>query len=260
MIKEINEKLYGENKITDEEKSELLEKLFDLMEGPQNAEDLHLVGGFVPLISMMLNHKNEILRLKAGKVFASAVQNNIKVQKWALENNALLLVPQYHKEISIQLKEQVLSSLSAFARASIPAVRLEFLKASGLELVFGILTNPKFESKLDAKGLSILNDYLLNEIQMFPSSIHVVSQQIEKQSIIPIILSKMLQAKITDFFYQDKVYTLIEYIFQHYKKELIENEKGKLKEFIVKLSEEEKNNEQFKDALKEQIDKFSQFI
>lgn len=65
---------------------------------------------------MMLNHPSELLRLKAGSVFANAVQNNIKVQKWALENSALNLISQYNKETLINLKEQVLSSISGILR------------------------------------------------------------------------------------------------------------------------------------------------
>jgi len=61
---------------------------------------------------MMLNHSNEVLRLKSGRVFTNAIQNNILVQKWALEKSALSLIPQYTKETSINLKEQVLSSIS----------------------------------------------------------------------------------------------------------------------------------------------------
>lgn len=61
---------------------------------------------------MMLTHSSELLRLKAGRVFTCAVQNNIQVQIWALENSALSLLPQYNKETSLKLREQILSSIS----------------------------------------------------------------------------------------------------------------------------------------------------
>ncbi len=68
-----------------------------------------------PLIDMMLHHKCETLRSKAGKVFSSVVQNNQRVQRYALEHSALQLIDQFDLESSLVLKEQVLSSLSCTA-------------------------------------------------------------------------------------------------------------------------------------------------
>eukprot|EP00826_Nyctotherus_ovalis_P062230 TRINITY_DN8970_c0_g1_i1.p1 TRINITY_DN8970_c0_g1~~TRINITY_DN8970_c0_g1_i1.p1 ORF type:complete len:246 (-),score=57.25 TRINITY_DN8970_c0_g1_i1:173-910(-) len=230
--------------------------------------DLHKIGGLAPLINMMLNHPSEVLRRNAGKVFANAVQNNIVVQKWALENSALALISQYDKETSISLKEQVLSSISsnplfhtvAFARSISPGIRLEFLKAKGLELVFSILSCPETNSKLNEKGIAILNDFLCNEKDMFPSSPQIVSQQIEKKGLIGIMMDKLLKEKASSFFLQDKTYLLLEYLKNNYKKELVEAEGGKIKEFIGKLEDELKTNEGFHDAITEEIAKFSNLL
>jgi len=145
----------------------------------------------------------------------------------------------------------------AFARSISPEIRLEFLKAGGFELVFSILASPDTNSKLDGKGLAILIDFLCNEKDMFPSAPDIVSQQVEKEKLISIMLDKILKAKINDFFLQDKVYILLGYIKKHYKKELVEAEKERIKAFVEKLKEELKTDEKFHDALSEELTKFS---
>ena len=138
-----------------------------------------------------------------------------------------------------------------------PTIRLEFLKAKGLELILSILASPESNSKLDSKGLSIINDYLLNEKDMFPSAPNIVSQQIEKTGVLPIIIGKLLNASITDFFFQDKAYLLLEYIKNHYKNELVQAEKLKINEFVTKLKEELKTNKDFHEALAEEVNNFT---
>ena len=262
----------------EETKGALLDELFGLMEGPQNAEgiirfwknrlDLHRVNGLAPLINMMLHHKSEKLRCKAGKVFAEVVQNNQNVQKWALQCSALELVDQYDKESSLVLKEQVLSSLSgtflfltpvAFARSATPEIRLEFLAGKGLDLILRILSTPESVTRLDSKCLSILTNFLQTEQIMFPTAPHLVSEQVEKSGVLRSVVQRLLTAKMDDFFFQDKVHTMLEYIKAH-KKELIEKEAEGIKEFIHKLEEEAKSNTKYAEAMKESIHKFKAIL
>ena len=138
----------------------LLEELLDITEQTANSSDFIKLGGLNVILNEMFNCKIAEVRLLAGQIFSSLVQNNPEAQECGFNNGANQIADLFALETLIPNKEQALSSLSSFLRGQNVPAKNEFLNNKGLQFVFNILENEECTIRMKNKCLSILNDLL----------------------------------------------------------------------------------------------------
>jgi hsp70-interacting protein len=144
-----------ESSITD--KATALEELQYLIEDIDNANDLHKIGGFEPVLALV-NDKDstEDLRYWATWAVATAVQNNPWSQGQAMEKGALdqiLLLLQ--NETRDRVLSKAVPALSGLIRDHPKAVET-FLKANGLRLLAYLLTSTKGDQLSAATKMKVV--------------------------------------------------------------------------------------------------------
>jgi len=151
----------GENE--ENGKINALDELLDLVEGPRNSQDLHIVGGLVPVINTMLHCQYESVRMKAAEVFCSVTQNNTQVQVWATENGGLDLVDAVRKEKNLKSKESAISALSCLLKAENVPGKKQFLERGGAQLLLEILNDEGSTKRMIKKIMALVYDILSYE-------------------------------------------------------------------------------------------------
>lgn len=108
--------------VTPDNIEDMLDELQDHVESIDMANDLHSIGGLVPLLGYLKNsHAN--IRAKAADVVATIVQNNPKSQQLVMEVNGLEpLLMNFASDSSITARTKALGAISSLIRHNQPGV------------------------------------------------------------------------------------------------------------------------------------------
>ncbi|CAN8270028.1 unnamed protein product [Cochlearia groenlandica] len=116
--------------VTHKDIEDLLDELQDHVECMDMANDLHSIGGLVPLLAF-LNNSHASIRAKASNVVSTMVQNNPQSQELVIEANGLeSLLSNFTSDTDIRVRTQALGAISSLIRNNKPGV-------TGFELANG---------------------------------------------------------------------------------------------------------------------------
>jgi hsp70-interacting protein len=102
--------------ITAEELEGMLEELQEHVESIDMANDLHSIGGLVPLLNYLKN-PNAGIRSRAAEVVSTIVQNNPKSQQQVIECNGLeSLLVNFNFDDNIKVRTKALGAISSLIR------------------------------------------------------------------------------------------------------------------------------------------------
>lgn len=137
------------------EKQNALEELEDHVGLIDFAQDLHKVGGFIPLIHTLKSEWASI-RWRAAHAIGIVVQNNPVSQAWALQFG---LLPSLIRLLRVDESMQVINS-SLFALSCLigshDEARTRFLKAQGYTLLTKVLLNSRTTDRVKIKTVHLL--------------------------------------------------------------------------------------------------------
>ncbi|KAL6520955.1 hypothetical protein OROGR_017524 [Orobanche gracilis] len=147
--------------VTHEDIEDLLDELQEHVESIDMANDLHSIGGLVPLLSYLRNlHPN--IRAKAAEVVSTIVQNNPKSQQLAMEANGLEpLLSNFISDPDVTVRTKALGAISSLIRHNKPGVAA-FRLANGYAALRDALSSENV--RFQRKALNLLH-YLLTENQ-----------------------------------------------------------------------------------------------
>ncbi|KAG0602939.1 hypothetical protein M758_10G053400 [Ceratodon purpureus] len=102
--------------ITPEEIEGMLEELQEHVESIDMANDLHAIGGLVPLLNYLKN-PNASIRARAAEVVSTVVQNNSKSQQQVIECNGLEnLLINFNFDDDMKVRTKALGAISSLIR------------------------------------------------------------------------------------------------------------------------------------------------
>ncbi|KAH9301744.1 hypothetical protein KI387_013327, partial [Taxus chinensis] len=121
----------------------VLEELQEHVESIDMANDLHTLGGLVPLLGH-LKHPHASIRAKAAEVVTTIVQNNPKSQQLVMDVNGMeLLLSNFVSDSDITVRTKALGAISSLIRHNKPAV-VAFRLANGYAALRDALTTEDF--------------------------------------------------------------------------------------------------------------------
>lgn len=145
--------------VTPENIEDMLDELQEHVESIDMANDLHSIGGLVPLLNYLKNpHAN--IRAKAADVVTTIVQNNPKSQQLVMEANGLEpLLANFTSDSSIAARTKALGAISSLIRHNKPGIAA-FRLANGYAALKDALSSD--DVRFQRKALNLI-DYLLHE-------------------------------------------------------------------------------------------------
>ncbi|KAK8561771.1 hypothetical protein V6N13_149079 [Hibiscus sabdariffa] len=148
---------------------DMLDELQEHVESIDMANDLHSIGGLIPLLGYLKNsHAN--VRAKAAEVVSTIVQNNPRSQQLVMEANGLEpLLSNFSSDSDVKVRTKALYAISSLIRHNKPGIAA-FRLANGYAALRDALgtENVRFQRK----ALNLIQ-YLLHENQ---SDCNVVSE------------------------------------------------------------------------------------
>ncbi|KMZ64277.1 Hsp70 nucleotide exchange factor fes1 [Zostera marina] len=145
--------------ISSKEIEGMLDELQDHIESIDMANDLHTIGGLVPLLGY-LKHSNAGIRAKAAEVVTTIVQNNPKSQQLVMEANGIEpLFANFTLDSDVVVRTKALGAISSLIRNNKPGI-LSFKQANGYAAFQNALGTDHV--RFQRKSLSLLQ-YLLHE-------------------------------------------------------------------------------------------------
>lgn len=145
--------------VTTEDVEVLLEELQEHVESIDMANDLHAIGGLVPLINY-LRDPNASIRARASEVLSTMVQNNPKSQQLVMDTKGLEpLLSNFMADPDTTVRAKSLGAISSLIRNNKPGVTA-FRLANGYAGLKDALVSDNL--KLQRKGLQVLQ-YLLHQ-------------------------------------------------------------------------------------------------
>ncbi|KAK6146901.1 hypothetical protein DH2020_017813 [Rehmannia glutinosa] len=128
---------------------------------PQDIEDLHSIGGLVPLLGYLRNsHAN--IRAKAAEVVSTIVQNNPRSQQLVMEANGLEpLLSNFTSDPDVLVRTKALGAISSLIRHNKSGVAA-FRLANGYAALRDALSSE--DVRFQRKALNLIH-YLLHENQ-----------------------------------------------------------------------------------------------
>lgn len=147
--------------VTPQDIEDMLDELQEHVESIDNANDLHSIGGLVPLLGYLGNaHAN--IRAKAAEVVSTVVQNNPKSQQLVMEANGLEpLLSNFTSDPDVVVRTKALGAISSLIRHNKPGVAV-FRLANGYGALRNALSSESV--RFQRKALNLIN-YLLHENQ-----------------------------------------------------------------------------------------------
>ncbi|KAE8692448.1 putative Zinc finger family protein [Hibiscus syriacus] len=148
---------------------DMLDELQEHVESIDMANDLHSIGGFVPLLGYLKNSRANV-RAKAAEVVSTIVQNNPRSQQLVMEANGLEpLLSNFSSDPDVTVRTKALYAISSLIRHNKPGIAA-FRLANGYAALRDALgtENVRFQRK----ALNLIQ-YLLHENQ---SDCNVVSE------------------------------------------------------------------------------------
>ncbi|KAG1337848.1 hsp70-binding protein 1 [Cocos nucifera] len=138
---------------------DMLDQLQGHVESIDMANDLHSIGGLVPLLGYLKNSHAGI-RAKAAEVVTTIVQNNPKSQQLVMEANGLeFLLSNFTSDPDITVRTKALGALSSLIRHNKPAIAA-FRLANGYQALRDALNSENV--RFQRKALNLIQ-YLLHE-------------------------------------------------------------------------------------------------
>ncbi|XP_010922283.1 hsp70 nucleotide exchange factor FES1 [Elaeis guineensis] len=138
---------------------DMLDELQEHVESIDMANDLHSIGGLVPLLGYLKNSHAGI-RAKAAEVVTTIVQNNPKSQQLVMEANGLeSLLSNFTSDPEITVRTKALGALSSLIRHNKPAIAA-FRMANGYAALRDALNSENV--RFQRKALNLIQ-YLLHE-------------------------------------------------------------------------------------------------
>eukprot|EP00128_Syssomonas_multiformis_P009139 Colp12_sorted_trinity150504_noHs@17804 len=123
------------NESTKEQKELALDVLLFLVEGIDNANDMHTLEAFTPLFKIMIEDEHATVRMGATWVLCTCMQNNPKTQRQFLELGGVpYLVKALRTDSDIEVQSKAMSAASAFIAHNPPGIQL-FERMGGFKTV-----------------------------------------------------------------------------------------------------------------------------
>lgn len=145
--------------VTPEDIEDMLDELQEHVESIDMANDLHSIGGLVPLIGYLKNpHAN--IRAKAADVVTTIVQNNPRSQQLVMEANGLEpLLSNFASDSDVTARTKALGAISSLIRHNKPGIAA-FRLANGYSSLKDALGSENI--RFQRKALNLIQ-YLLQE-------------------------------------------------------------------------------------------------
>ncbi|MCO5548967.1 hypothetical protein L7F22_002431 [Adiantum nelumboides] len=145
--------------VTDDDMEAILEELQSHVESIDMANDLHAIGGLLPLLTYLKN-PNAGIRARASEVVSTMVQNNPKCQQLVMEERGLeSLLSNFMSDPDVTVRTKSLGAISSLIRNNKPGVTA-FRLGNGFMGLKNALVSKNL--RLQRKGLQVLQ-YLLHE-------------------------------------------------------------------------------------------------
>ena len=135
-----------------DDEDQILENLNSITElienAPQNNINLCRMGGMTPILELICAHESDEVRKAACRIFNLMTANNKKIQEFATKNGAVNLAVQLEMETKPEMREMIVSSLSAFLKEdNFPGKRQYIYYLDGIQQLVNWIS-PKFQEKL----------------------------------------------------------------------------------------------------------------
>ncbi|XP_010543280.1 PREDICTED: hsp70 nucleotide exchange factor fes1-like [Tarenaya hassleriana] len=145
--------------VTPEDIEDMLDELQEHVESIDMANDLHSIGGLIPLLGYLKNSHSNI-RAKAADVVSTIVQNNPRSQQLVMEANGLeSLLSNFTSDPDMHTRTQALGAISSLIRHNKPGVTA-FKLANGYAGLRDALASDSV--RFQRKALNLLH-YLQHE-------------------------------------------------------------------------------------------------
>ncbi|KAI3987074.1 hypothetical protein MKX01_036864 [Papaver californicum] len=159
LVMKTPENVLEEQGVTSAEIEDLLDELQEHVESIDMANDLHTIGGLVPLLEHLKNSSAGI-RAKAAEVVTTIVQNNPKSQQLVMEANGLEpLLANLTSDPNVTARTKALGAISSLIRHNKPGVAA-FRLANGYGALRDALSSDNV--RFQRKALNLV-EYLLQE-------------------------------------------------------------------------------------------------
>jgi hypothetical protein len=147
-----------------EENRKAKEEAAELLLGPIENLDVSLnfvkMDGFQHVIRCMIGSQYLKVKKTCASVFASCVQNNPPVQKYAVDHHAVEgLTALIKEENDLSFKEQLVTCLSSLVRGKFAEGREKFRQLEGVQLVYSLLLE-RSSLRIVKKCLLMVSDLL----------------------------------------------------------------------------------------------------
>ncbi|KAM5570687.1 hsp70 nucleotide exchange factor fes1 [Rosa sericea] len=160
LVMQTPEHVLEDQGVTPADIEDLLDELQEHVESIDMANDLHSIGGLVPLLGYLKN-SNANIRAKAAEVVTTIVQNNPKSQKLVMEANGFeCLFSLFTSDPVVNVRTKALGAISSLIRDNKPGVIAFRKQNNGYEALRDGLASKSV--RFQRKALSLIN-YLLRE-------------------------------------------------------------------------------------------------
>ncbi|KAM3289353.1 hsp70-binding protein 1 [Capsicum chacoense] len=159
LVMQTPEQVLESQGVTSQDIEDMLDELQEHVESIDMANDLHSIGGLVPLLGYLKNsHAN--IRAKAAEVVSTIVQNNPRSQQLVMEANGLEpLLSNFTSDPDVTARTKALGAISSLIRHNKPGI-VAFRLANGYAALRDALNSESL--RFQRKALNLIH-YLLHE-------------------------------------------------------------------------------------------------
>ncbi|KOM58153.1 hypothetical protein LR48_Vigan11g118700 [Vigna angularis] len=159
LVMQTPEEVLKDQGVTASDIEDILEELQEHVESIDMANDLHSIGGLVPLLGYLKN-SNANIRAKAADVVTTIVQNNPRSQQLVMEANGFEpLIYNFSSDPDVTVRTKALGAISSLIRHNKPGITA-FRLANGYAALKDALTSENV--RFQRKALNLIH-YLLHE-------------------------------------------------------------------------------------------------
>ncbi|KAK4833364.1 hypothetical protein QYF36_003550 [Acer negundo] len=159
LVMQTPEQVLESQGVTPQDIEDMLDELQEHVESIDMANDLHSIGGLVPLLGYLKNsHAN--IRAKAAEVLTTIVQNNSRSQQLVMEANGLEpLLSNFSSDPDVSARTKALGAISSLIQHNKPGITA-FRLANGYAALRDALGSESV--RFQRKALNLIQ-YLLRE-------------------------------------------------------------------------------------------------
>ncbi|XP_020208067.1 hsp70 nucleotide exchange factor FES1 [Cajanus cajan] len=159
LVMQTPEEVLKDQGVTPADIEDMLDELQEHVESIDMANDLHSIGGLVPLLGYLKNsHAN--IRAKAADVVTTIVQNNPRSQQLVMEANGFEpLISNFSSDPDVTVRTKALGAISSLIRHNKPGI-IAFRLANGYAALKDALSSENV--RFQRKALNLIH-YLLEE-------------------------------------------------------------------------------------------------